>query len=120
MSGLDALFTDLAGSLIKEYGTPATLSHTTPGAYDPATGGVPSTVTTTSCNAVLDAASLKTLGFKFGEALIQGGDIQASVSGALPVPGDTLTVPAGIFTVIDVRPVYSGSVVVMSECLVRQ
>ena len=102
------------------YGAPATLTHKTPGAYDPATGGASVTTTTTSVRALLDASSLVSLGFKFGQDLVRAGDMKATVTGVVPVEGDTLTLPLGTFTVIQVRPVYVQATQVLAECLVRR
>jgi hypothetical protein len=126
MSGLDALFTDLASSLITEYGTPAVLTQVTPGAYDPATGTTAAgTTTNTNVSAVLDATSLKTLGYKFGEGLVQGGDIEAtipgkSINGHPPLPQDTLTFNGWPWVIVGVRPTYSGGVAVSYQLLVRR
>jgi len=125
MSGLDALFTDLASSLVGDFGAPATLSQITPGTYDPNTGtsGAGTTVNTT-CSAVLDASSMTGLGYQFGPDLVQEGSQKALLAGkglaVMPEPGDILTL-AGVPWVIDaVRPTYSGAVAVLYELLVRR
>ena len=97
------------------YGAPATLTHKTPGAYDPATGGVSTSSTTTSVRAVLDGA---VNGFK--PDLVRSGDMRASVEGVVPVEGDTLTLAMGTFTVIEVLPTYMQATQVLAECLVRK
>lgn len=102
------------------YGAPATLTHKTPGAYDPATGGVSNSTTTTSVRALLDASSSVTPGYKFNPELVRSGDLLATVAGVAPVEGDTLTLAMGTFTVIQVRPVYFQATQVMAECLVRR
>lgn len=102
------------------YGAPATLTHKAPGAYDPATGGASVTTTTTSVRALLDASSTTVLGFKFGQDLVRAGDMLATVTGVVPVEGDTLTLAMGTFTVIQVRPVYVQATQVLAECLVRR
>ena len=102
------------------YGAPGTLSHSTPGAYDTATGGVTTSTTTTSVRAVLDASSSVTLGYKFSPELVRSGDLLATVAGVVPVEGDTLTLAMGTFTVIQVRPVYVQATQVLAECLVRR
>lgn len=109
-----------AQAALGRYGAPATLTHATPGAFDPATGTVTSTTTTASVRALLDASSLQGLGFKFGQDLVQGGDMKATVAGVIPEPGDTLAMAMGTFTVIAVRPSYVGDQAVMCECLVRK
>lgn len=97
------------------YGAPGTLSHSTPGSYDTATGGVTTSTTTTSVRAVLDGAVNK-----FNPELVRSGDMRATVTGVVPVEGDTLTLAMGTFTVIEVRPVYVQATQVLAECLVRK
>lgn len=100
-----------------------TLTRKTPGTYDPATGTSSVTTTTSACKAVLDATSIRSLGFKFGEGLVQAGDLMATIpSKGLafnPAAGDTLTLTVGTFTLVSVSPTYAGSVPVMFACLVR-
>ncbi len=117
---LAAVAASAAKRALGAYGAPATLTHKTPGAYDPATGGASVTTTTTSVRALLDASSQQTLGFKFGADLVRAGDLLATVAGVAPVEGDTLTLAMGTFTVMKVRPTYMQAVQVMAECLVRR
>lgn len=115
---LAATLQKTAQKALKSYGAKGTLTHTTPGAYDPATGTTSNVQAVTPCSALLDASSLKTLGFKFGDGLVQAGDIMATVSGVVPVPGDVLAVAIGSFSVKDVRPQYLNADVVMCQCLI--
>ena len=123
MSLLDDVGDAFAG--LGELAATATITRVTPGAYVPATG-LNATGTTTTCNcvAVLDSTSLKGLGFKFGEGLVQSGDIEALVPAKGlsfdPLPGDIITAAGIQFTVVSVRPAYAGSVAVMFACLVRK
>lgn len=105
---------------LRTYGAAGTLTHVTPGVFDPATGTVASTTTVTAVRALLDQTSLKTLGFRFGEGMVQAGDMQATVAGVVPLPGDVLTLALGVFVVIDVRSDFVGDQAVMSSCLVRK
>ena len=126
MSGLDALFLDLASSLTSSAGplpsAPGTLTQTTLGTFDPATGTSPNTSTTANVNVVLDSA-LRVLGFKFSPDLIQSGDIMATIPAKglpfVPAPGDRLVVPQGTFAVKEVKPTWAGSTPVLYEMLVR-
>lgn len=102
------------------YGAPATLTHATPGAYDTNTGGVSTSTTTTSVRVLLDASSTTALGFKFSPDLVRNGDMLATVAGVIPAEGDTLTLGMGVFTVVQVRPVYVQATQVLAECLVRR
>ena len=113
----------VAGAL-KKFGASATIQQKSAGIYDPTTGSTSSTSTTTGCRAQLDATSLRTLGSRFGEDLVQGGDQLATIA-ALglprgPEPQDILTVASTPLVVIAVRPTYVGGVAVMFECLVRR
>lgn len=122
---LAATLQKTATRALKSYGAKGTLTHTASVTYDPATGTTTVGVTTiTPVSALLDAPSLKTLGFRFGDGLVQAGDFAATVSGIVPVPGDALTVLsgpyAGPYTIKDVRPEFAGPDVVMCQCLVRR
>lgn len=109
---------------LKAYGALGTLTRVTEGTFDPSTGtSSAGTTLTAQVPAMLDASSFRTLGFKFGEALVQGGDLMATVAGGLtfePAPGDTLTVPQGVFSVVATRPAYLGADAVTWELLVRR
>jgi len=101
-----------------------TLTRTTPGAYDPATGSSTSgTTATASCLVTLDGSSLVSLGFKFGEGLVQAGDLLASVPARgltfQPGPGDKLTIGATQYTVVQSKPTYAGHLPALWEMLVR-
>lgn len=123
MSGLDALFHDLASNMIGEYGTAASLVHTVMGTYDPATGGSTDVDNTYPCQAVLDATATKRLGFMFGDGLVLGGDQLATIPAkglaVTPQAGDSLILDT-VYSIVEVRPTYSGGVTVMYECLVRR
>jgi len=123
MSLLDDVGGVFAG--LGDLAAPATLTRTVPGAYDPVTGtnGAP-TVTNCATSAVLDSSSLKTLGFVFGDGLVQGGDIGAMIPAKGltfdPAPGDTLTVLGWAYVVIAVQPTFAGAVPVFHKLLVRK
>lgn len=102
------------------YGAPGTLSHAEDGAYNPTTGATTTTTTTVSVRALLDGSSTTALGFKFGPDLVQAGDLKATIANAVPYVGDRLSLAAGIFTVVAVRPSYVVGTAVMWECLVRR
>ena len=107
---------------IKGLSAPGTLTQTTLGTFDPATGTSPNTSTTANVNVVLDSA-LRVLGFKFSPDLIQSGDIMATIPAKglpfVPAPGDKLVIPQGTFAVKEVKPTWAGSVAVLYEMLVR-
>jgi hypothetical protein len=103
----------------------ATITRTTLGAIDPSTGEPSTTATQSySTRCKLDATSLKTLGFRFGDGLVQGGDIQISIPAKgvsfAPRAGDTATTKSVVYVVIDVRPSYApGGAETEYNCLVR-
>lgn len=73
------------------------LIRRTPGAYDPALGAPASPVETSyPVKAFVDASSLRTLGYRYGEALVKSGDLEATVAASglpiTPEPGDILQV----------------------------
>lgn len=103
----------------------ATLTRTVPGAYDPATGtNTAGTTTTSACLVSLDGSSLASLGFKFGEGLVQAGDLLASVPAKgltfQPGPGDKLTIGTAIYTVVQSKPTYAGHLPALWEMAVRR
>ncbi len=109
-----------ARGALKKFGAPATLARTAPGAYDPGTGAVVGVTTTYPVNALLDATHLQSLGFQFGEGLVQAGDIKATIAGVKPQLGDVLTVGGTAYTVKAVRPSYVMATEVTWECLVTK
>ena len=106
------------------YGQAATLNRSVPGVFDPVTGTTTATVSTYPVKALIDSASLRTLGYKFGDGLVQSGDVLATFSAKGipfdPMPGDTLTVGSIVFALVITRPVYVGSSAVIHECVVRR
>jgi hypothetical protein len=103
----------------------ATITRTVAGAYDPVTGGpTPGSTTAISTKAVLDSTSLRTLGFRYGEGLVQTGDMEAMIPAAGltfdPAAGDSLTVGGVAYTVIGARPTYEGATPVLWQLLVRR
>jgi len=121
-----SLATDLqsiAGSAIKSYGAAGTLTHSTPGVYDPVTGGSTPTVATSACVGIIDASSFATLGFKFGADLVRSGDYKVTVPNKgltfAPTQGDGLSIASRVGTVIAIQPVYVMDQVVTYELLVR-
>ena len=103
----------------------ATITRTVAGAYDPVTGGpTPGSTTTISTKAVLDGSGTKALGFRYGEGLVQTGDIEAMIPAAglsfAPAAGDSLTVGGVAYVVIAARPTYEGSTPVLWQLLVRR
>lgn len=123
---LATLVYDSAARAIKAYGAKAVLTHTVPGAYNPATGttGTP-TVTATNCSVTLDVVSKRIPGMKFGtNDLVQEGDLFATVPAkGLPVDpalGDTITFNGFPWVIKAIWPTYVGGTAVVFECQVRR
>jgi hypothetical protein len=110
---------------LRKYGAKAILSRVeTSGEPDPVTGDALATETTCQTFAVLDGSSQKGLGFKFGESLVQGGDMQVTIPAKgmsfEPKASDTFTVLSKVHKVVDVRPTYVGDVPVKFDLLIRR
>lgn len=102
-----------------------TITRTTDGGYDPATGGTTTTTQTQPAKFKLDGSSLQTLGYKFGADLVQASDVSASIPAKgldfAPLPGDVLALPAGNHRVISVQPQYApGGTATEYALLVRK
>ncbi len=107
-----------AKGAIKKFGAAAVLSRTAVGAYDPGTGTAVGVTTTYPVSAQLPSSKLKTLGFQFGDGMVQTGDISATIAGMQPQLGDVLTVGGTAYTVKAIRPSYVMATEVTWECLV--
>lgn len=116
-----ALYTKSAATalrLLTKYGQAVTLSHSTPGTYDPATGSV-STVVTTQTGV---AAELSYSAFELTNTLIQRGDkkLLLAASGiTTPVVDDTVTVGTVVYTIKNVNTLAPAGVAVTHELQAR-
>lgn len=109
-----------AEELLAEFGAAATLSRSTPGAYDPATGTDTPATTTTQCRAaVFDYATRLVDG-----TLVRQGDRQAFVSvlGLTfePQPSDTMLWGGVTYTVVRVTQTAPSGQAVLYELQVRR
>ena len=121
-----SLLDDVGGAFdgLADLAASATLTRTTPGAYDPATGtNATGTTTVCPCKAVLDASSSGALGFKFGTGLVQTGDVLAYVPARdltfTPASGDKLTIAGTVYSVIANQPTYGAATPLLHSLLVR-
>lgn len=114
---------DQVYNAIKRVGAPVVITRTVFGTVDPVTGEAPSTVASVDTYGALDASSLKTLGFKYGDGLVQSGDLIAMLPAKglsfEPSAGDTILLRGSLYTVKMNQPTYYGSTVVKHDCLVR-
>jgi hypothetical protein len=123
---LDALLLNQTAMAYRQAGAASgTLTKTTRGLEDPATGQATTTTQTASVLCMKDATSMRGLGFKYGEDLVKGGDIDISVPAKglsfAPEPGCLLTTGGDTFRVISVRPTFGpGNTPVLYGLLVRQ
>jgi hypothetical protein len=108
-----------ADRLLKNFGKPATITRTAPGAYNPATGGTgaPVVASQTPQVVVIDYPHSYIDG-----TLIRQGDRQAFISPLAtfsPQAGDVLTWGGVEMTLISVKPVAPAGVPVLFEAQVR-
>ncbi|MFZ3286546.1 MAG: hypothetical protein WA191_06815 [Telluria sp.] len=125
-------YSDLAAdadAILTEFGLSVTLSHSTPGTYDPSTGTVTSTTTTqTGTGAVFDFG-LHQSGASFtAGSMIVAGDKQLLLSPLktdgtaiiAPVPGDLATIGGTIWTIAGIKSTAPAGEAVLYECLLRK
>lgn len=124
MTQLDAVARSAAANAIGQYGKTITYRAMSQGAYNPATGTATQASVDTSCKGVVDTSSSRALGFKFGEGLVQGGDVLVLLAAATlpstPAPGDLVTIDGFDWVVIANRPTWSGDQIALHEVLVRK
>ena len=111
--------------LLKGKGQPVTLTHTVPGTYDPATGGITNTTTTqTAYGAIFDYGTKQIDG-----TLIKAGDKQLLLSAfktdgaalTAPVLGDTVSIGGVVYTLVEpLKEVNPAGTVVMYEVNMRK
>lgn len=110
MTTLDTRFRKLAADRIAKYGVTVILTQKTPGAYDPATGAAAVTSAAVTLPAMVEEYSLNSNAFVTG--LVQQGDkkftMAASALSTAPRPGDTVTLYGDVYTVMNVRGLWSG------------
>lgn len=124
MTQLDTIARAAAANAIGQYGKSVVYRAMTQGAYNTATGTAPQSSVDTPCRGVVDTQSLRTLGFKFGEGMVQNGDVLVLVAAAAlpstPAPGDRVTIDSFDWTVVANRPTWSGDQIALHELLVRR
>lgn len=129
----DAFYTGLrdttAGPLIEKYGMALTLTRVTPGAYDPATGGVSGATTANySCFGLVDSFSVN----EIMGAMVRSSDkkLLLSAKGLNTVPqiGDQFTLPDGVWYIPEgsgsgynpIQPLAPGGIAVMYTIQLRR
>lgn len=121
MTQLDAIARSAAANAIGQYGKTITYRAMSQGAYNPATGTATQASVDTPCKGILDGSKL---GYKFGEGLVQGGDVSVLLAAAAlpstPAPGDLVTIDGFDWVVIANRPTWSGDQIALHEVLVRK
>jgi len=123
--------TDILEAL-REDGAPLTLTQTTGGTFNPATGAYTGQTTTTkSVYGLLQAPSMPQSGNTgerwFNGTLIQTNDkmmllaaLDSSGAAVVPVVGDTVTLNSVVFTIAALIPVEPGGVALAYRVLVRK
>lgn len=113
-----------ADRMLKKFGQSVTLTHVTPGAYDPNTGTVTTTTTTQTGTGVVFDFGLHQSGMSFtAGSLIQAGDKQLLLSAVgitTPTAGDLVTIGGTIWTIASVKSTAPAGEVVLYECQLRR
>lgn len=108
MAALDAKARATALKLINKFGKSVTLTRVTEGTYDPTTGDVSGSSTTTEIpKALIEDFN----GVDYVSGLVEKGDrkITTPASGYTePKPNDRFTVGSDVYTVVSVETVWSG------------
>lgn len=124
MTELDAEIGPLALELIDEYGKEVLYQIVTAGAYDPATASAAPAGEYQLMKAIVEDYSLQGSGQAFASGLVESGDKKLTIAGALfveaPTPGDLVTIDGGVYTVLNVKAVYSGELVAIYEIQCRK
>ena len=104
----------------------ATLSRTVLGPVDPGTGE-PTSETTQTCPTrfKFGSTSIKGLGYKFGEGLIKGGELEIIIPAMnlafAPEAGDRITAKGVLYSVVKVAPSFApGGAEVEFSMLVKK
>lgn len=124
---LATLAQNQAANAIRRYGMPGTLTRTTLGTFDPATGTSASSSVSVPIKATQGATNIKSLGFKFGEGLVQTGDFALDIPAKglpfVPKAGDAVAITsgdlAGAYKVVDNKPTVVGRLAAIHSLLVR-
>lgn len=90
-------------ALLSEFGQPVTIARTTPGGYDPATGGVTAPITTSQAGSAVVREYARQ---HIDGTLIQAGDKRVIVAASgltfAPAPGDSVTASGDVLQVVSV------------------
>ena len=105
-----------ATRLLRRFGASAVLGRETTGAYDPATGTTPVTVTSLTTTAAVFAYDQKYID---GTLVLLGDQLAYCAPGVEPKQGDTLTWQGRAYTVVAVKPVSPAGVPVLFEAQIR-
>ena len=108
-----------ANELLAEFGMGITLTRTTPGAYNPATGGA----TDTTANHAAIGVKLDYAQSEIDGSLIRVGDQRVYLAPSLvvtPQTGDTLTIGSEVWGVIASRPLSPAGTNVLHDVQVRK
>jgi len=117
---LDKRMRALGQRLVDAYGKPVTLRRTT-STYDPATGTTSTSTTNYSVNGVLEGYEDS----RIDGTVVQAGDLRVTIPAqnlaiAPSMETDALVIGSGTWTLVNVRPTYSGEQVAIYELQVRQ
>lgn len=120
MAALDAKARATALKLLNKFGKSVTLTMVTEGTYDPTTGDVSGSSTTTEIpKALIEDFN----GVDYVSGLVEKGDrkITTPASGYTePKPNDRFTVGSDVYTVVSVKTIWSGEQAAIYESQVRK
>lgn len=105
-----------ATRLLQRFGAACVVKHATGTAYDPATGTMAPTYTSTPSTAAVFAMPQKYID---GTLILQGDKQAFCAPGVEVVQGDVLTWQGKDYTVVNVKPVSPAGVVVLYEAQIR-
>lgn len=101
--------------LIKELGVKYTFTHTTQGAYDPATGTTTDTISTYTAYAVRDEFSA----YERNDSSIAVGDIKMIGESANYAVDDTVTIDSIVYKIMRAAPVKPGATTMVYNLQLR-
>ncbi len=103
--------------LIAKFGKGVTYTSVSDGTYSPDTGSVTPSETPSSIKALISAYDKHGDGFASGAVRESDRKVMFAASGLTftPKQGDKVTIDSDVFTVLDVKQIYSGELVAIYE-----
>lgn len=118
MAVLDAPFRSLAKTLASTFGTEATITYTSAGAFDPATQSLSQTTSTATVSVVIDSYEISERG-----EFVKQGDLMVLVPAlgvTEPTVKDRITFDGSAYQIVSTSATYSGDNVATWTLQVRR